>query len=66
VNAATTVLAILYYQTIPHYYYLVQRATHATGIDTDRLVRLTRNLKVAKTPVGNWVLSIATGESAIP
>lgn len=65
VNAATTVLAILYYQTIPHYY-LEQRATDATGIDTDRLVRFTRDLKVAKTPVENWVLPIATGESAIP
>ncbi len=65
VNAATTVLAILYYQTIPHYY-LEQRATDATGIDPDRLVRFTRDLKVAKTPVENWVLPIATGESAIP
>jgi hypothetical protein len=32
----------------------------------DRLVRFTRDLKVAKTPVENWVLPIATGESAIP
>jgi hypothetical protein len=65
VNAATTVLATLYCQTIPHYY-REQRATDATGIATDRLVRFTRDLKVAKTPVENWVLPIATGESAIP
>ena len=65
VNAATNIQATLYYQTIPHYY-LQQRATDATGIDTERLVRFTRDLKVTETPVENWVLPIATGESAIP
>jgi hypothetical protein len=65
VNGATSVRATLYYQTIPHYY-LEQRATDAKGIDTERLVRFTRDLQVEKTPVKNWVLPIATGESAIP
>src|SRR5271170_2522676 len=64
VNAATTVSATLYYQIIPHYY-LEQRATDATGIDTDRLIRFTRDLKVAETPVENWVLPIATGEAPV-
>ncbi len=65
VKAATTVNATLYYQTIPHYY-LEQRATDAKGIDTDRLVRFTHDLKVADTPVENWVLPIATAESPVP
>jgi hypothetical protein len=65
VNAATTVSATLYYQTIPHYY-LVQRATDATGIDTERLVRFTHDLKVADTPVENWVLPIGTAEWSVP
>jgi hypothetical protein len=54
----------LYYQTIPHYY-LEQRATDATGIDTDRLIRFTRDLAVAKTPVDNWVLPISSAESPV-
>jgi len=65
VKAATNVSATLYYQTIPHYY-LEQRATDATGIDTERLVRFTRDLAVAKTPVENWVLPIASAESPVP
>ena len=65
VSAATNVRATLYYQTIPHYY-LEQRATDAKGIDTQRLVRFTRDLKVAGTPVDNWVLPIATGEASVP
>ena len=47
VKAATNVSATLYYQTIPHYY-LEQRATDANGIDTERLVRFTRDLAVQK------------------
>src|SRR5271166_523447 len=65
VNAATTVSATLYYQTIPHYY-LEQRATDAKGIDTERLIRFTSDLKVADTPVENWVLPIGTAESPVP
>jgi hypothetical protein len=64
VNAATNVRATLYYQTIPHYY-LEQRATDATGVDTERLVRFTRDLKVEGTPVDRWVLPIAADESAV-
>jgi hypothetical protein len=65
VNAATNIQATLYYQTIPHYY-LEQRATDAKGVDTERLVRFTRDLKVAGTPVDSWVLRIAEGESQVP
>lgn len=64
VSAATNIRATLYYQTIPHYY-LEQRATDATGIDTERLIRFTRDLKVEQTPVDRWVLSIAGDESAV-
>jgi hypothetical protein len=64
VSAATSVRATLYYQTIPHHY-LEQRATDATGIDTERLVRFTRDLKVAQTAVDRWVLPIAGDESQV-
>jgi len=62
VSKATNIRATLYYQTIPHYY-LEQRATDATGIDTERLVRFTRDLKVDGTPVDRWVLPIAGDEA---
>ena len=60
-DRAASVRATLYYQSIPPYY-LRQRATDATGIDTARLIRFTRKLKVEGTPVENWKLPIATAE----
>jgi hypothetical protein len=58
---ADKVRATLYYQTIPPYYQL-QRATDATGVDTERLVRFVNKLDVAGTPVDKWVLKIAGDE----
>jgi hypothetical protein len=53
--------ATLYYQTVPPYYQL-QRASDATGVDTERLVRFVSKLNVADTPVENWVLKIGADE----
>ncbi len=53
--------ATLYYQTVPPYYQL-QRATDATGTDTERLVRFVRKLDVAGTTVDQWVLKIDRDE----
>ena len=50
---AASVRATLYYQTIPPYYQL-QRATDATGVDTQRLIRLVGNLNVTDGPVDKW------------
>ncbi len=59
-----TVRATLYYQTIPPYYQL-QRATDATGTDTQRLIRFLNTLQVSGTPVDNWVLPIGTDEAQV-
>ncbi len=59
-----TVKATLYYQTIPPYYQL-QRATDATGTDTQRLVRLVGNLQTSGTPVDRWVLPISSDETSV-
>lgn len=61
---ATSVRATLYYQTIPPYYQL-QRATDATGVDTQRLVRFVGNLDVNKTPIEKWVLPIGSDEAPV-
>ncbi|MGI9073508.1 MAG: hypothetical protein ACR2JB_19855 [Bryobacteraceae bacterium] len=53
--------ATLYYQTVPPYYQL-QRASDATGVDTERLVRFVSKLDVAGTPVEKWVLKIGGDE----
>jgi hypothetical protein len=64
-NPTARVQATLYYQTIPHYYQQ-QRATDAAGVDTERLIRFARQLKVSGTPVDRWVLPIASDETAVP
>ncbi len=61
---ATHVRATLYYQSIPPYY-LRQRATDASGVDTDRLIRFTQQLHVSGTPVTDWKLPIATAERVL-
>ena len=61
---AQTVKATLYYQAIPPYYQL-QRATDATGTDTQRLIRFVANLKTAGTSVERWVLPISSNEVAL-
>ena len=61
---AQTVKATLYYQAIPPYYQL-QRATDATGTDTQRLIRFVANLKTAGTSVERWVLPISSNEAAL-
>jgi cytochrome c553 len=63
--AATSIRATLYYQAIPPYY-LQQRATDATGTDTDRLQFYRQNLKVAGTKIENWKLKIASDTEKIP
>jgi hypothetical protein len=63
--AVASVRATLYYQAIPPYY-LQQRATDATGPDTDRLRFYRQNLKVAGTAIENWRLRIATTAQALP
>ena len=54
-----SVRATLYYQAIPPYY-LKQRASDATGTDTDRLQFFVNNLKVGGTAIENWKLRIAS------
>ena len=63
--AATSIRATLYYQAIPPYY-LQQRATDATGTDTDRLQFYRQNLQVADTAIENWRLPIASDTEKIP
>lgn len=60
--SARTVRATLYYQTIPPYYQL-QRATDATGTDTQRLVRFVTHLQTGGTPIDRWVLPISSDEA---
>jgi hypothetical protein len=55
---AVAVRATLYYQSIPPYY-LNQRATDASGTDTDRLIRFSRKLNVEGTYIDGWKLPIA-------
>lgn len=62
---AARVRATLYYQAIPPYY-LQQRASDATGTDTDRLQFYRKNLEVAGTAIENWKLRIASAEKAVP
>lgn len=56
---AARVRATLYYQAIPPYY-LQQRATDATGTDTDRLKFYSKNLQVRGTAIENWKLRIVS------
>jgi hypothetical protein len=56
-----TIRATLYYQTVPPSYQR-ERATDATGVDTQRLVRFVNNLKTSGTPVERWVLRISSAE----
>jgi hypothetical protein len=58
------VRATLYYQAIPPYY-LQQRASDATGTDTDRLKFYAQNLQVKGTSIENWKLRIASAEISI-
>ena len=62
--AAASVKVTLYYQTVPPYYQL-QRATDATGVDTNRFVRMVADLQVTGTPVDKWVLPIASAETGV-
>lgn len=64
-SAAASVRATLYYQAIPPYY-LQQRATDATGIDTERLKFYRQNLKVAGTMIENWKLRIVAAVHSVP
>ena len=64
-TAAASVRATLYYQAIPPYY-LQQRATDATGVDTDRLQFYRRNLQVKGSAIENWKLRIASTVQTLP
>jgi hypothetical protein len=61
---AEKMCATLYYQTVPPYYQL-QRATDATGADTERLVRFVSKLDVAATEIDKWALKIDRDEIAV-
>ncbi len=63
-KGSAAVRVTLYYQTVPPYFQL-QRATDATGVDTRRLVRFVRNLRVSDTPVNRWVLPIGSDEAPV-
>ena len=63
--AVASVRATLFYQAVPPYY-LQQRATDATGTDTDRLQFYRRNLQVKGTAIENWKLRIASTAQALP
>jgi hypothetical protein len=63
-SSVASVRATLYYQAIPPYY-LQQRATDASGIDTDRLKFFSQNLKVVGTSIENWKLRIASATQAV-
>lgn len=64
---AASVVATLYYQSIPPYY-LRQRGESASGSDTDRLKNMVCYLNVNGTnsPIPNWRLQIARASAAIP
>ena len=64
-SSVASVRATLYYQSIPPYY-LQQRATDASGIDTDRLQFYRQNLQVKGTAIENWKLRIASAVAALP
>ena len=64
-SAAASVRATLYYQAIPPYY-LQQRATDATGIDTERLKFYRQNLKVTGTKIENRKLRIVVAVHSVP
>jgi hypothetical protein len=64
IASATQIRATLYYQSIPPYY-LRQRRETGEGPDANRLVQFARELKVAKTAVANWRLSLASQTAAI-
>jgi hypothetical protein len=63
---ATSVIATLYYQSIPPYY-LRQRGESASGSDTDRLKNMVCYLNVngSNSPIPNWRLQIAKASAAI-
>jgi len=63
---AASVVATLYYQSIPPYY-LRQRGESASGSDTDRLKNMVCYLNVNGTnsPIPNWRLPIAKASAAI-
>ncbi len=65
VATAASVRATLYYQSIPPYF-LQQRATDATGTDTDRLKFFRQNLEVAGTAIENWKLRIVSATQTLP
>lgn len=64
---AASVVATLYYQSIPPYY-LRQRGESASGSDTDRLKNMVCYLNVNgnNSPIPNWRLPIAKASAAIP
>jgi hypothetical protein len=59
-----TIRATLYYQAIPPYYQL-QRATDATGDDTQRLQDFVQNLAVEGTSIPNWALPITSDQVTV-
>ena len=63
---AASVVATLYYQSIPPYY-LRQRGDSASGRDTDRLKNMVCYLNVNgnNSPIPNWRLPIAKASAAI-
>ncbi len=63
---AASVVATLYYQSIPPYY-LRQRGESASGSDTDRLKNMVCYLNVNgnNSPIPNWRLQIAKASAAI-
>jgi hypothetical protein len=63
-SKAASVRATLYYQSIPPYY-LADRASDATGTDTDRLVRFSHDMQLQDTPVQNWKLPIASAQQPL-
>ena len=64
--SAASVVATLYYQSIPPYY-LRQRGESASGSDTDRLKNMVCYLNVNgnNSPIPNWRLPIAKASAAI-
>lgn len=63
---AASIVATLYYQSIPPYY-LRQRGESASGNDTDRLKNMVCYLNVNgnNSPIPNWRLQIAKASAAI-
>jgi hypothetical protein len=64
IDRAASVRATVYYQSVPPYY-LTERATGSTGLDTDRLARFQRKLSHDGTPVEGWKVEIASVESSL-